>query len=144
MAINNAPIFRSPFSHYFLNYGFHSCVIPDVLRSNDPLDDVREPVANFLSRLQTDWHTTRTLAATQSAASETQANKHRTTHTFAVGDRVLVSMAPYPASSWNRSPPTRFVCNYFPASKSTLFSTVLSSFRIINAPNTHQPNSPTS
>ena len=45
-------------------------------------------------QMQNDWQSVRLLQNTITDAAEDQANEHRRSHTFAVGDKVLVSMNP--------------------------------------------------
>ena len=94
MAINNAPIARSKYSPYFLNYGFHPCVIPDVLLEDDSHRNYHRNVREFMVQMQNDWQSVRLLHNTVTDMAEDQANRHRSSYTFNVGDKVLVSMNP--------------------------------------------------
>ena len=82
LAINNAPIRSSKYSPYFLNYGFHPCVIPDVLLEDDSHRNYHRNVREFMIQMQNDWQSVRLLQNTVTDMAEDQANRHRRSHTF--------------------------------------------------------------
>ena len=77
MAMNNAEFAGSGYSPFYLNYGFHPCVWPDVehaaARDLTTQDDVRK----FVRRMETTWDSARALLDSASARSIAQANRQR-------------------------------------------------------------------
>ena len=91
MAINNAPIASTPYSPYFLNYGFHPCLLSDVLYpQHRPSRHInRNLLSHFTTMSDALRITSEALLRLQKQQAK-QANKHRTDFTFKIGDLVLV------------------------------------------------------
>ena len=91
MAINNAPIASTPYSPYFLNYGFHPCLLADVLYpQHRPARHLnRNLLTHFTTMTDALRITSEALLRLQKQQAK-QANKHRTDFTFKIGDLVLV------------------------------------------------------
>jgi hypothetical protein len=95
MAINNAEISGCGFSPFYLNYGFHPCVWPDVEHAAPRDLTVQEDVKSFVRRMDSTWDSARSLLDSASTTSIDQANRHRRAfQEFPVGSRVLVRILP--------------------------------------------------
>jgi hypothetical protein len=91
IAINNANLFDSKYSSFYLNFGFNPSFFADVFEQVQ--DGLHEPSKRFLERLQTDFENFTTILRNQQKSMKAQADTHRQTCTFKVGDRVYVRTA---------------------------------------------------
>ena len=90
MALNSAPIAKTKFSPYRLNYGFDPVTIPDVFSYTNASAREDEEPDSFIDRLNTEWKLSHRLLRKLKGDQVDQANKHRQVCRFKVGDEVLV------------------------------------------------------
>ena len=88
MALNSAPIAKTKFSPYRLNYGFDPVTIPDVFSYANAREE--EEPDSFIDRLNTEWKLSHRLLRKLKGDQVVQANRHRQVCRFKVGDEVLV------------------------------------------------------
>ena len=51
IAINNAPIRETPYTHFYLNTCFHLCFTADVFNFHNPSDDTTENANDYIHSL---------------------------------------------------------------------------------------------
>ena len=94
MTINNAPIAQTSYSPYFLNYGFHPTLIPDVYDETIPtLQATHSTPREFMDRLSYDWKVAQSALSKLKEQQKHDYDLHKTFATLRVGDLVLVKIS---------------------------------------------------
>ena len=94
MTINNAPIGPTPHSPYFLNYGFHPTLIPDVYDETLPyLQTQYHTPREFMELLSYNWNVAHSAFTKMKQQQKHKYDLHRQFQTIQVGDLVLVNIA---------------------------------------------------
>jgi len=87
MAINNSNLFHCEYSPFYLNYGFHTCLVHDVAERNRPSQN--EDVDAFISRIDKDLDRYTGILVYAQRNMKIQADRLRKSVEFKIGDKVL-------------------------------------------------------
>ena len=91
--INNAPIGNTPYSSYFLNYGFDPCIIPDVWDDNLPINNpILQTPQQFMDQLNYNWKVARSAFKKMKTERKKYYDAKREPANFKLGDLVLVKI----------------------------------------------------
>ena len=94
MTINNAPIGPTPHSPYFLNYGFHPTLVPDVYDETLPqFQPALHTPREFMEQLTYNWKVAYNAFLKMKQQQKRQYDLHRQFKTLRIGDYVLVKIA---------------------------------------------------
>ena len=101
MCINNSNLFHSEYSPFYLNYGFHPCVVGDVFEQN--LSSHVEDVEEFVNRMNKDLERITGIMGEAQRSMKDQADEERLPVEFHPGDLVLFNQSRLEKQSGSRS-----------------------------------------
>ena len=96
MAINNSNLFHCEYSPFYLNYGFHPCLVHDVAERNRPSQN--KDVDAFVSRMDKDLDRYTGILLEAQRNMKIHADRLRKSVEFKIGDMVLFKQSRLTAS----------------------------------------------
>ena len=101
IALNNAPLLNTPYSPFYLTYGYHPTFYQDLYQARPTSD---EPIPSFITRMSHVYSDIMDRLMKNHIRMSKNANAHRSDHTLRVGDLVLINAAKRAKNQGHRLP----------------------------------------